>query len=523
MDLFPILKRYASAVEQEFIRAGFPEASYSVARDDEHRLSCVASWKWAVGTPLVNVQEWPAGLTLTWSSIGRWTYSVLDDYGLENSLVLPVPPLAAPSALSALLPALMDGRHGQLPASEERWEHAGLVESSNESAALYGDDKCDAAYQAAEEAAETFLRWQEQLDGEEAVTAEQDAGLSEEGVEPAALTRYRVLAMRTDEAHPGAATLTNYTEARSVEEALAKVRRENERPGGLYGEQGLYRVVEVTEEGPAGEVLRQEAARRTFVDLVMNAARAETSQDITGMPHPEMFGILCDFFTRAIVFPGQFGFPDGSAPDDDQLHTSDPSRALSRLLLQHLNHHALDLVEADDRAPAHLPEAGEPAALDRDECLGSGRSADRDGLEEGSEASPDLIERVRTVCETHYAAVTGTSSAQWDTDLSRELVSLALRTVRPADREAYPQVLDGYLRANRARLEELWRTYGPQGSYPRGFHHLVELPESFVLCERIELAPLWLEGVWEQEGHEEISLNRLKKIWLYGTNEKDGR
>ncbi|WP_165484821.1 hypothetical protein [Streptomyces kasugaensis] len=293
----------------------------------------------------MNAQDWPKGLTLTWSSTGRWTYSVLDEHGLENTLVLPVPALAAPSAVSGALPALMDGRHGQLPASEERWEHAGLLESWAESAALYGDDKYDAAYQAAEEEAETFLRWQEQLDGEGAVAAEPGAGLSEDGGESAGLTRYRVLAMRTDEAHPGAATLTNYANARSVEEALAMVRRANERPGGLYGEQGLYRVVEVTEEGPAGEVLRREAARRTFVDVVMNAARAETSQDITGMPHPEMFGVLCDFFTRAIVFPGQFGFPSGSDPDDDQMHTSDPSRALSRLLLQHLTHHSLNLVQ----------------------------------------------------------------------------------------------------------------------------------------------------------------------------------
>lgn len=524
VDLFPIWKRYVRAVEQEFIRAGFPGASQSVVCADEHRGSCVATWRWPVGMPSVNAQAWPEGITLTWSSAGRWTYSVLDDYGLENTLELPVPSLAAPSALGTVLPALMDGRHGQLPASEERWEHAGLVESRGRAAAAYGDDKYDDAYQTAEEEAETFLRWQEELDGEEPGTAAgAGAGLSEEGVEPAGLTRYRVLALRTDEAHPGAATLTNYTEARSVEEALAKVRRENERPGGLYGEQGLYRVVEVTEEGPAGEVLRQEAARRTFVDLVMNAARAEMSQEFTGVPHSEMFGILCDFFTRAIVFPGQFAFPD-SRTADDEMHTSDPARALSRLLLQHLNHHALDLVEADDRAPSYLPDAGRSAALARDERLGFGQVVDRDGPEEGSEASPELIEQVQAVCETHYAAVTGTSSAQWDTELSRELVGLALRTVHLADRETYPQVLDGYLRANRPRLENLWRIYGPESSnYPRGFHHLVELPESFVLCERIAHAPLWLEGVWEREGHEEISLSRLKKIWLYGTNEKDGR
>ncbi|MFE5998756.1 hypothetical protein ACFQ6C_18010 [Streptomyces sp. NPDC056454] len=472
----------------------------------------------------MNAQAWPEGIALTWSSARRWTYSVLDDYGLENTLVLPVPSLAALSALSGVLPALMDGRHGLLPVSEERWEHAGLLESWAETAAAYEGDEYDDAYQAAEEEAEAFLRWQEELDGEPGAAAGASAGtgagLSGDGAELSALTRYRVLAVRTDEAHPGAATLTNYTEARSVEEALSKVRRENERPGGLYGEQGLYRVVEVTEEGPAGEVLRQEAARRTFVDLVMNAARAETSQDITGMPHPEMFGILCDFFTRAIVFPGRFGFPDGSATGDEQLHTSDPSRALSRLLLQHLNHHALDLVEANDRAPAHLPEAGEPAALAREEGLGFGRAADHDRPQEGGQASPELIEQVRAVCETHYAAVTGTSSDQWDHE-SREVVGIALRTVRMAERDTYPQTLETYLHERRARLERLWQRYGPNGMFA-GELVLIDLPGCFVLCERVDNSPLWLEGMWSQEGQEETALERFQDSWLYDTSDKGG-
>ncbi|MGW2818259.1 hypothetical protein [Streptomyces sp. NPDC001415] len=100
-----------------------------------------------------------------------------------------------------------------------------------------------------------------------------------------------------------------------------------------------------------------------------------------------MFGILCDFFTRAIVFPGRFGFPSGTAAGDIQPHTSDPARALSRLLLEHLTQHALDLVEADDRAPAGLPEweaEGQPLAPRDDE---------------DNEASADLIEQVLGVCE----------------------------------------------------------------------------------------------------------------------------
>ncbi|MFD0154582.1 hypothetical protein ACWGQ4_00735 [Streptomyces sp. NPDC055721] len=59
-----------------------------------------------------------------------------------------------------------------------------------------------------------------------------------------------------------------------------------------------------------------------------------------------MFGILCDFFTRAVVFPG-FGFPFGTEKGDTSLHTSDPARALSRLLLEHLTHHGLDLREME--------------------------------------------------------------------------------------------------------------------------------------------------------------------------------
>ncbi|MFE2611318.1 hypothetical protein ACFXDI_50425 [Streptomyces mirabilis] len=571
-----------------------------------------------MGTPLVNAHEWPSGLTLTWSSLfGRWTYNVLDQHGLENTLVLPVPSLAAPSAVSSALPALMDGRHGLLPASEERWEHAGLLESWAESAAQYGDDKYDAAYQAAEEEAEALLRWQEQFDGAEtagpdpvkvpadqekpvSLPAVQEARASGESVlldpdgaplppveeasldllvrmlamcadlademnrephsftvhadvllaqysrvanvgqwvglaatalrrdllehlgrvpstgeaptsgEAGGLTRYRVVAQLTDDAHPGAATLTHFTYARSAEEAAAKVRTAHERPGGVYGDQGLYQVVEITDEGPSSEARQQEAARRCFVTTVMDAALAETSQGTTHLPHPEMFGILCDFFTRAIVFPGQFGFPSGTAADDTQLHTSDPARALSRLLLEHLTHHALDLVEADDRAPAGLMEMeaeGRPLAPRDDE---------------DNEAPAELVDRVLAVCEQHYAAVTGTNSEQWDRESARELVDTALRTVRMAERETYPQTLDAYLREHRARLERLWRRYGPGGMFA-GELVLIDLPGCFVLCERIETTPLWLEGIWAKHGQEEAALERLHDSWLYDTGEKDGR
>ncbi|MEU7515887.1 hypothetical protein AB0B13_28345 [Streptomyces sp. NPDC042898] len=160
------------------------------------------------------------------------------------------------------------------------------------------------------------------------------------------LNRYRVVAQRTVTEHEGAATLTHFALARSVEEAVSKVRQAHEGPGGVYGDQGLYRVVEVAEESPLNEERELEEARRRFVTWVMTAAQAETVEVITGVPHSEMYGTLCDFFTRAVVFPG-FGFPFGTEKGDTSLHTSAPSRALSRLLLEHLTHHGLDLRELE--------------------------------------------------------------------------------------------------------------------------------------------------------------------------------
>ncbi|MGW9069256.1 hypothetical protein ACWGQT_07400 [Streptomyces yangpuensis] len=56
---------------------------------------------------------------------------------------------------------------------------------------------------------------------------------------------YRIVAQRLDDAHPGAATLTTYVTAASVEEAARRSAEEHN--GRLYGV-GLYRIVRVEEE-----------------------------------------------------------------------------------------------------------------------------------------------------------------------------------------------------------------------------------------------------------------------------------
>lgn len=344
-------------------------------------------------------------------------------------------------------------------------------------------------------------RWRQALrdrqEGASGGVVESDSGL----------IRYRIVAQRTDPAHPGASVVTNYTYARSVEEAVAKVRRAKEKPGGLYGDQGLYRVVEAVEESPQSEARQLRDARGRFLTAVMDAAVAALD-DQPASARPELIEALSEFFfdtvlTRAIVSPD-------SGEDNAQLHTRD-GEVLSRLLLAHLADHGLDLVEASART-------GELHALP-DLHTGVGRPSVRG---EESEAPAELIERVLAVCEQHYAAVTGTSSEQWDQESARELVDIALRTVHLAEPETYPQTLDAYLHEHRARLERLWRRYGPDGMFA-GELVLIDLPGCFALCERIETTPLWLEGIWEKHGQEETALERLHDSWLYDTGEKDGR
>ncbi|WP_385879322.1 hypothetical protein [Streptomyces vulcanius] len=318
------------------------------------------------------------------------------------------------------------------------------------------------------------------------------------------LIRYRIVAQRTDPAHPGFSVVTNYTYARSVEEAVAKVRRAKEKPGGLYGDQGLYRVVEAVEESPQSEARQLQGARGRFLTAAMDAAVAALDDD-PASAHPELVGVLSEFFfdtvfTRAIVSP------DSEADGSAHLYAGDGA-VLSRLLLTHLANHGLNLVEASARTGDRHTDVGRPSV--RGATSG-----------EASETPAELVERVLAVCEQHYAAVTGTSSGQWDQGSSREIVDTALRTVHLAEQETYPQAVDAYLHEHRARLERLWRRYGPGGMFA-GELALIDLPGSFVLCERIETTPLWLEGIWAKHGQEETALERLHNSWLYDTSEED--
>nr|WTB11953.1 hypothetical protein OG546_49120 [Streptomyces antimycoticus]WTB12181.1 hypothetical protein OG546_50410 [Streptomyces antimycoticus] len=165
------------------------------------------------------------------------------------------------------------------------------------------------------------------------------------------LIRYRIVAQRTDPAHPGAALLTNYAYGRSVEEAVAKARKALEKPDGLYGGQGMYRVVEVVEESWSTELRQQEEARRRYLTTILEAAITTVRGREPDDPDAELLNLLDDFFTRAVVFPDpptggvhprphQATFGWTSEPPGIQ-HASDPGQALALFLLAYLDHHGL--------------------------------------------------------------------------------------------------------------------------------------------------------------------------------------
>ncbi|MGW0949230.1 hypothetical protein ACWD4O_42760 [Streptomyces sp. NPDC002623] len=350
---------------------------------------------------------------------------------------------------------------------------------------------------------------------------ERQARESGEVIEPAPeRIRYRIVAQRTDPEHPGAALLTNYAYGRSVEEAVAKVWKALEKPDGLYGDQGMYRVVEVVEESWSSAAQQQEEARRRYLTTILENATATVRGREPENPDADLVSRLDDFFTRAVTFPDPH--TSGVQPRPHQAtfgwtseqpfieHASDPGRSLALFLLAYLDHHGLALeasVRTGDRPDLSPVGEGRPSA----------RAA-----EEGA-PSAELVERVLDICALHYAAVTGTNSEQWDQESSREVVDIALRTVHLAEPDTYyPRALETYLQTHRARLERLWRRYGPDGMFA-GELVLIDLPACFMLCERIDNTPASPEGIWTREGQEETALERLHNSWLYDTSEEDGR
>ena len=145
----------------------------------------------------------------------------------------------------------------------------------------------------------------------------------------------------------------------------------------MYGDQGMYRVVEV-EESPSSELRQQEDARRRYLTTILENATTTVRGREPDNPDADLLSLLDDFFTRAVVFPDPY--TSGVQPRPHQAtfgwtgdkpyirHASDPGRALALFLLAYLDHHGLDLAKAavrsGDRTALPPTGVGRPSVRD---------------------------------------------------------------------------------------------------------------------------------------------------------------
>ncbi|MEV6133155.1 hypothetical protein AB0M05_41255 [Streptomyces violaceusniger] len=100
-----------------------------------------------------------------------------------------------------------------------------------------------------------------------------------------------------------------------------------------------------------------------------------------------------------------------------------------------------------------------------------------------------------------------------DPEASAEILTVALSAVRGDERADYAQRLEAFALRHRERLAEMLRAFGP-GSAPAeyGRYALVGQPESLMICERLDTAPLLLQGMWDGE-LEDVLLDDLAYAW----------
>lgn len=94
-----------------------------------------------------------------------------------------------------------------------------------------------------------------------------------------------------------------------------------------------------------------------------------------------------------------------------------------------------------------------------------------------------------------------------------DFLDVALSAVGNEEREGYIERLEEFVEQHRARLEELLHAYGP-GSMPasHGRYGLIGQPETLVILERMETAPMLLRGLWKEE-LETVLLDDLEFAW----------
>ncbi|MFD8727800.1 hypothetical protein [Streptomyces sp. NPDC059611] len=325
---------------------------------------------------------------------------------------------------------------------------------------------------------------------------------------------YEVLARCTDSGHPGVSEITTLAEAGSVEEAVAAVHRA--KGGSLYGTEGLYRVVEAFEDTPSNSARHMEQARaQAAAEIGLAAAAAyKATPEGAGPSDGAALDVLADFFHRTVVHPWHFAHPgdpgDGSTPPYPP--GTDYGRNLARLLLAHLN--ALDMplpgatVRSDSTLPPHteVTHRPDPARISPHHS----QAAEDQATWQGATAAVLDRAAVLAAAERCPWALAAQEMRHWP---DGSFLDTALSAVRPEEYDGYAGRLEEFAQQHRARLEDLLRAYGP-GSTPasHGRYALIGQPETLVILERMETAPLLLRGTWEDR-EEDIFLDDLEFAW----------
>ncbi|MYU18934.1 hypothetical protein GTZ78_51685 [Streptomyces sp. SID8361] len=147
------------------------------------------------------------------------------------------------------------------------------------------------------------------------------------------------------ESFDGGIRHVRYVHAGSLEEALVKVREVDWPSKGPGSDPSRFRVVEATEENASTEARNQRNARRRYINTIVEAGLSALGQNAPGRSDEEFFDVLCDFFTRTVVLPGEYVFPAEGTESGRLLKPNDVAAVMAQLLAAHLAHHGLKVTQ----------------------------------------------------------------------------------------------------------------------------------------------------------------------------------
>ncbi|MFE0359231.1 hypothetical protein ACFW2K_36255 [Streptomyces nigra] len=133
----------------------------------------------------------------------------------------------------------------------------------------------------------------------------------------------------------------HFVRADSMEEALFTAREAHRPSDGQCSDLSRYRAVEASEENAFTEARLQRNARRRYINTLVETGLTVLGQGAPAPSGEAFFDVFCDFFTRAVVQPGEHPFPSDDSGHDRLLTSHDAAVVMAQLLAAHLVHHGL--------------------------------------------------------------------------------------------------------------------------------------------------------------------------------------